>query len=163
MREHQGFTLIELLIVILIIGIIASVATLSININQTKRLEAIANQLTNILTLAEQEAMLRPATLGFAIHTNSYRFYEYRPDIKNNWLLLNKGIFSPHPIPKDIKLTLKMNDESVSDLLPKLIISPSGDITPFIILIGKRNSTPLFKVTGSPSGDIHSERIDEEK
>lgn len=165
MSKSNGFTLIELLIVIVIISVVATFAVLSINVNQSKRLESFSTQLVNTLNLAEQESMLRPATLGFVVTKNSFQFYEFIPTQKkdeNPWHTINEKTLGKHLIPKNTKLTLKIQGEVVTSSTPKLIFTPSGDVTPFQIFIGEKSSTPIYKITGDESGTIKSERINNE-
>lgn len=163
----HGFTLIELLIVIVIMSIVATFALLSINVNQNKRLENITNQMVNVLTLAESEAMLRPATLSLVLKPDSYQFYEYH---SNNdpkvspWVPFNDKVLGNHPIPNDIKIVLKNpNEESDENPQPRVIISGSGDLIPFVILIGKTDSPPRYKIIGEANGTIKSELINAEE
>src|SRR5258708_39791946 len=79
-----GFTLIEILIVIVIISIVSGIAALTISRNQQKQYEYLANSLAHLITLAEEEAMLRPATLGLAFTPNSFQFFEYHNKIDKN-------------------------------------------------------------------------------
>jgi hypothetical protein len=60
-----------------------------------------------------------------------------------------------------MRLTIqgKKNSDS-SETAPTLIISTSGDITPFVIWIGKQNATPLYKIIGDASGRIHYQKIE---
>jgi general secretion pathway protein H len=162
-KKNLGFTLIEILIVIVIISVVASFAVLSININQNKRLESLTQQFVNMITLAEEEALLRPATLGLSITPHHFRFYEFHPEKnkKNAWIPVDESSLGKHFIPKNTEVTLKIQNHTVASDLPQLIISPSGDVTPFVIFIGKKDAPPLFKITGMPNGEIKSERIDE--
>ena len=158
----SGFTLIELMIVIVIISVIASFAVLSININQNKRLETIANQLTNTLSLAQQEALIRSVTLGFAVNKNSVQFYNHQQGSAaddNPWKALSDPILGLKHFPKDIKMTLKIKDKSISGPVPQLVISASGEITPFILYIGKQGASPRYKIIGETNGSIKSEIV----
>lgn len=163
----SGFTLIELLIVIVIISIVSSIALLSINVNQNKRLESMTNQLVNTFKLAEEEALLRSTTLSFILTNNAFQFYEYQTsaDPKQTWHALNNTAFKLHHIPSNVQMTLKIQGEVITDTDPHLIISQSGDITPFTLYIGKKDSTPRYKIIGKANGVIKSEMIetDEEK
>lgn len=162
--KSAGFTLIELLIVIVIISIVATFAVLSININQNKRLETLTNQLVNTLVLAQQEALLRPATLGLAISKNSFQFYRYnlQSDSKDKpWKPISDSLLGSRTLPNDIKMTLQIQGEekSNSNALPKLLFSAGGDTTPFTIYIGKNKMNPRYKITGNRNGSIKSELI----
>ncbi|MHB1946859.1 MAG: type II secretion system minor pseudopilin GspH [Gammaproteobacteria bacterium] len=162
---NEGFTLIELLVVIVIISIVASFAVLSINFNQNKRLESISHQLANTLTLAEQEALLRSTTLGFVLNSNSFQFFEFHTPKNpedNPWQAITDGSLGLHHIPDDVQMNLKVNGKNVPSGKPTLVISPSGDITAFVIYIAKKHSTPRYKVVGERNGSIKSEMMNEE-
>jgi general secretion pathway protein H len=166
MMKHNGFTLIELLIVILIISIVAAVATITISSNHRKDYEMFALQLVNTFKLAEQEAMLRPATLGFNLSRHAYHFSAFQFNKKSKklaWDSLDEPTLSSHPIPSHIYLTLEINKENViADGKPCIIISPSNELTPFIILIGKKGETPYYRVTGKENGEVNSEAVNQE-
>lgn len=166
MKRKYGFTLIELLIVLLIISIVAGVAVVTVSSNQHKQFETLTKQLVNTFNLAEQEAMLRPATIGFAINGNSYQFYEFhRPQkaSESSWIPIDQTSLGMHKIPDNMQITLQVNGASIpANGKPQLIISPSNDLTPFVILIGKKNETPYYRVIGKANGEVNSEAVTEE-
>ncbi len=162
MIKHRGFTLIELLIVILIISIVAGIAVITIKTNQRKQYETMANQLVNTFTLAEQEAMLRPATLGFSLTSTSFQFYYFQSE-KNKWTPLNQPTLALHHIPANTQLTLHMNGEKIpADGKVRIIISSSNDLTPFAIMIGKKHENPYYQVIGHANGEVTSEIVPQE-
>ncbi len=163
---HKGFTLIEILIVIVIISIVSGIAALTLSRNQQKQYESLANRLAHVITLAEEEAMLRPATLGLAFKPDGFQFFEYHPKTNHNkipWHPLTDPIFGLHRIAQNTEITLFIQNKKV-DLSgqPQIIISMSGDIAPFIILIGKKEQLPLYQVIGYANGTVVS-RIWHEK
>ncbi|MDR3478881.1 MAG: type II secretion system protein [Gammaproteobacteria bacterium] len=171
MRKTTGFTLVEILIVMLIISIVGSVAVLTISRNQNSQYTAFAKQLTNYLALAEQQAILQPATLGIAFTEDSFQFYQYQTnsrDKENAWEPLSDPLLGPHRIPKDIHLTLVIEGKTIPSATsaehtkPYLIISNSGDIPTFVIYIGKQGAHPRYKIVGEPNGSIKSEPVQEE-
>ena len=138
----------------LIISIVASVAVLTITTNQNKNIENFTHQLVNVITLSEEEAMLRPATLGLAFTSDTYQFYQFQ----KKWIALTDKIYGEHHFSRSIKLSLKVQNKIAPlDGKPYLIISTSGDVSPFVILIGKQNHPPLFKIVGFANGNIKSE------
>ncbi len=151
-NNQQGFTLIELLIVIVIISIVSSVAVLTVHNNQNKRLQAMAEQLANVLQLAEEEALLRPATLGFKLTKTSFQFYLYHENGKHPWQPMNDRIYGLHHIPDDVEIKFK-TDEEIPENTPQLIIS-GGSITPFTLLIGKKDEPARYKIVGASNGTI---------
>jgi general secretion pathway protein H len=171
MQKLRGFTLIEILIVMLIISIVGSVAILTISHNQNSQYTAFAKQLTNYLTLAEQQAMMQPATLGVTFSEESFQFYQYqsdRTDKEDAWTPLTDSILSAHRIPKDTQVTLVIDGKTVSPtantekVKPSLIISSSGDLPSFVIYIGKIGTHPRYKIVGEPNGSIKSEPVQEQ-
>jgi general secretion pathway protein H len=85
-RDFSGFTLIEILIVIVIISIVGGAALLTISNNKNKQLQTAAHQLAATLLVAEEEAMLRPATLGLAFTPSTFQFYQYIKQQQENLL-----------------------------------------------------------------------------
>jgi general secretion pathway protein H len=167
----RGFTLVEVLIVMLIISIVGTAAILTVSRNENSRLENFSKQLTNLIMLAEEQAMLQPAVLGIVFSKNSFRFYQYRenPPDKPTWNALNDPVFAIHKIPKDTKISLKVLDKNIpvthndETIQPQLIISSSGDPTPFVIQLGKAGAKPTYQITGSEGGSIESVRIADAK
>lgn len=164
MKSNYGFTLIEILIVMVIISITAGIAVITINANQHKQFEMLGNRLINLMTLAEQEAMLKPATLGFALTRRSFQFYEYQENTATHqhvWKPIISNILGKHPIPNRTQLMLKIKDKIIpADGQPQLIISPSGDITPFILEIGKEEDEAYYQIIGKANGEVTLETID---
>ncbi len=162
----RGFTLIEILIVIVIISIITGIATLTISRNQQKQYEYLANSLSHLITLAEEEAMLRPATLGLAFTNHSFQFFEYKNTLNTNkthWYPLTDKLFGIHTYSQNIKLTVKVQNKEIPlDGQPKIMITASGDIVPFVIEIGKEDQKPSYQVTGYANGNVISEIYHEE-
>jgi general secretion pathway protein H len=168
-EKHRGFTLIELLIVMVIISVVGGVALLSISHNQNTRYDNLAKQITNLLSLAEEEAMLKPVVLGLGFTDTSFQFYEYddskanAKEKTNPWQPASSNELGLHRIPDDVQLTVKIRNKVIpigKDQLPQLIISTSGDIIPFTILIGKPGSEPRYQVVGLANGSLTSGPIE---
>lgn len=160
---RNGFTLIEILVVLFIISIITGVAILSIGRNDHRQVEAFANELAQLLTLAEEHAMLQPSILGLSLSEHSLQFASYQTVTdgkKNAWQPLQDQILGKHPIPSGIQLGLEIGDKKTMIMPggvknhPQIIISTSGDITPFTIYIGKRGERPRFAVKGDANGSV---------
>lgn len=153
----RGFTLIELLIVILIISLVSGIAVMTISHNQKKEYEYLANSLTHLITLAEEEAMLRPATIGIGFTANSFQFFAYNKTVTTGllWEALTDKPYGSHHFSDHIKIVVIIQNKAVPlDGKPYLIISTSGDITPFTILIGKEDETPSYQVKGYSDGSV---------
>lgn len=73
--RNRGFTLIELLIVLVLISVMTGMAMLAIgNDGKDRQQFNEALRLSNLLTLAEQEAVLRGEVMALELFEHSYRF-----------------------------------------------------------------------------------------
>jgi general secretion pathway protein H len=153
-------TLIEILIVMVIISIVAGVAVVTITQNQHRDFTLLAKQLANTVALAEEEAMLKPATLGLAFTPDTFQFYRFERDPKtkkNSWQPIEAGPLKLKHLPPKTTLTIKVLDKTIpKDGKPHIIISSGGDLVPFTILIGKTADNPYYQITGNANGEVTS-------
>jgi general secretion pathway protein H len=164
-RVTKGFTLIEILIVILIISIVSGVALVTFSGNKNKQLETLAKQLTYLIIHAESEAILQPQTLGLALSHDHFQFYHYTSSSleDNAWQAITTKNLGLHKIPEYIQISLQVNHETKPlDGKPHIIISESGDMTPFRITIAKVGSKPSYIVRGEANGEVKTEVYHEE-
>lgn len=158
----RGYTLIEILIVLFIISIVTSVALLSISRSQNRQIESFANELTQLLSLAEEQAMLQPNVLGLSIKDDALQFASYQAATdkkKSVWLPLANSLLSKHSVPNDVDVSIHVNGAKVSDdeeknPNPPIVISTNGDMTPFTIYIGKKGEKPRYMIRGETDGKI---------
>ncbi|NIL94790.1 MAG: type II secretion system minor pseudopilin GspH, partial [Woeseiaceae bacterium] len=84
-RCAAGFSLIEILVVIVIVGIVASIALLSVGLVAGDRdLQVEARRFAALLEVAQDEATLQGREFGLEVMTSSYRFVEFDP-LTNQW------------------------------------------------------------------------------
>ena len=161
--KSAGFTLIEVLVVLFIISVVTSVALLSINRNENKQMESFVNELRQIMTLAEEQAMLQPSVLGLTLNDHSFQFASLQPSAdskKNKWSLLEDTMLGKHDIPRNIQLNIVIGNASIKPAeetaikTPQIIISTNGDITPFTIYVGKIGEKPRYAVIGDADGNV---------
>jgi general secretion pathway protein H len=162
--NDEGFTLIEILIVMLIMSIVSGIAILMISSNTQKQIEYSAKALTRALTLASEEAILRPGTLGAAFTENSYEFFIYQePKVEddNPWKPLPGKTFRKHFFPKKAVISLKVQDQTVElNGAPQVIIAENGNFTPFTLTIWDAEK-PLYQISGNTSGEVTNESLHE--
>jgi general secretion pathway protein H len=150
----KGYTLIEILIVLFIISIVTSVALLSISRNENKQMESFANEVMQIMTLAEEQAMLEPNVMGLSFAEHSFQFASFQPskeDNKNHWQPIQDSILGVHKIPDNIQVAVEAGGKGD---MPQIIISTNGDITPFTLYVGKKGQKPRYAITGDADGNI---------
>jgi len=80
-RPARGLTLLELLVVVLLIGLLTSLAVLGIQGRSPReRQRETAQQLLARMQLAREEAVLRAQSLGIRLLPDGYRFFELTQD-----------------------------------------------------------------------------------
>lgn len=156
--SRAGFTLIEILVVMVIISIVTSVALFTVSRNENKQLESFANELVQIVGLAEEQAMLQPSVFGLSVNKHSFSFASYQPKSENEWRPLEDKIFGKHSIPHNIHVELKMHDQA-EGASPRIVFSTNGDITPFTIYVGKKGQQPRYAVRGDADGKVTSQLL----
>lgn len=133
LHHAAGFTLLEVLVVVFIVGIIVSFASLSINQNTSRLLEDEAQRLHGLIRLASEESVLKGHELALQFQKQVYRFVKLEDDqwqpVRDDRLLRERSI------PEELDLTLVLEGVAVSldsdSQAPKIVLLSSGEITPF--------------------------------
>lgn len=161
--EKTGFTLLEILVVLVIIGIILSFATLSIHQSGTTTvLEHETQRLVSLLTLASQEAVLQNTDLGLSFTKQGYQFYTLKDQ---HWQQLQRDdLLRPRTFPENLQVTLEIEGEPMTlDNLnqenPQLLVLSSGELTPFILILTADKSTS-YRVVADMIGTFNVYRDD---
>lgn len=155
MRTNKsGFTLIEILVVVVILGITASVAMLAFgNFGEDERIEAEAERFAQKLKLVRHHAILEATP--YAIEVSQKRYSIYTFSAPNLWQEVSSPRLKPHTFPQKISASLTLVSSSKGR---RIVIQPSGEITPFIL-----NFSPLGKPPVAAVKLIQDERIVVEK
>lgn len=167
MTCKTGFTLVEVLVVLFIMSIVTSVALLSINHNENRQLEAFTNELVQRIMLAEEQALLQPAVLGLSIKAAMYEFACYQPaeNGKNfSWQPMQDHLLADYAIPASMQVSIEIGGKKIAlneevKQAPQIMISTNGDVTPFIIHIGKKGKSPRYVINGDAAGNITSKAL----
>jgi general secretion pathway protein H len=152
--SNQGFTLIEILIVLVIIGITFGFALIAFgDFGASRRIVFSAEQLANTLRLAQQQAILENSTLGLRVDNSSYQILQLQNN--NQWKpIANSGPFKMTYFPKGTLITLKTNISSPAGA-PGVIITSSGDMTPFILTFRTSKEENITALVGKRNGDLY--------
>lgn len=164
----SGFTLLEILVVVVIIGVMATLAVLSIGRRSLDdRMDAEARRLQELLALAADEAVLQGVELGFVQTPEGYRFLRLKDGA---WgVLEDAGPLRPRALSEPFFLELQVEgrrvapvrtDDEKAELKPQVLLLSSGDATEFTLDLRARQFDPYYRLQGDILGRVKMDRKD---
>ncbi len=155
-RTSRGFTLLELLVVMVIVGILVSLLTLSVGLlGEDGALRREAERLEALVQIAGEETMLHGFEMGLRFYRRAYEFSIYR-DETDEWIpLVDDRLFRRRDIPEALELDLELEGRDVllefeadenTEYRPQVFIMSSGDITPFNLKFREAFSSDGYQV-----------------
>jgi general secretion pathway protein H len=172
--RSSGFTLIEILVVIVIIGIVMSIAMLSITlVGGDNQLRDEARRIISLVEVAQDEALLQGREFGLEFMQGSYRFVEFDP-LTRQWSdVIGDDTLRLRELPEELELELFIEERRVilktdpartdSDeddrpgigrYAPHVLIYSSGDMSPFELHVLRRVDDSLVAVRGDAAGAL---------
>lgn len=174
--RRRGFTLIEILVVLVIVGIITSLAMLSFGIlGDGKGLDRDARQLSALIQLASDEATTQGRDFGLEFMRSGYRFVEYDPLLDQWFEVTGDDYLRQRELDEGVEFELFLEDHKVllhseaqkterdedetrrdltDDYLPHVLIMSSGDVTPFELRIQRFADRSEVMLTMSLAGEL---------
>ena len=140
----EGFTLIEMMVVLVIVGLMASVVLLNLPSGKDEA-RASAEEIAARFSFAAKEAVLGGETVGVTISRRGYGFLKYRA---GRWqpmtLIPDKAeLFWP----EGVTITLRLEGErktlprGTAAHEPLLYFTPTGESLPFDLMVQKDGNT----------------------
>lgn len=175
-KRSAGFTLMELLVVMIVIGIIISVATLSMGVlgrdseaeDQTRRFWAVLQQ-------AREESELQGLDTGVFISAQGYEFLHFIPRL-GHWVPIeNDRLFAARQLPEGLRYRMWLESREIQlkpDAVdreekdaenkwpPQIMVLSSGEIMPFELRIERDGAEAVWRVVAQPDNDLRIERRD---
>jgi general secretion pathway protein H len=156
-REVKGFTLIELLITMVLIGIISSVAMLSMGSNDQREWQRQeAERLLQLFHLAAQESIIQGTPVAAEFFSHGYRFMIEK---NGKWNAdIDDSLFRPRTFHPQLHVKLEVEQQPVflaaqQNLAAKpdahIVFTPDSEITLFRIKIGLTDSGTYFTVANT--------------
>jgi len=182
-NRQVGFSLIEIMVVVIIVGIVISVATLSIGILSNDRdLKTEADRFMALAEVAQDEAVMQAREFGIELMTAGYRFVEYDA-LGTQWAdIPGDDTLRLRALPEDVEFELYLEgkqilldddpatfddpdsraERSATDVYaPHLLIYSSGDATPFELRIVRAGADQEIILRGDALGLIEIVTPDE--
>jgi len=160
-------TLIEILVVVVIIGILAAIATISIGVlGEDRELERETDRLTDSIALLQEQAQLEGRDYGLRIETDGYGFLQF-DGFEQRWLDVEDDPWlRPRELPPGLAFELFIEGRPIllrrpaqpEARLPQLIAYGSGDMTPYRLSLARPDAGRRVTLIGSADGSIEIER-----
>ncbi|KTD36234.1 general secretion pathway protein LspH [Legionella nautarum] len=157
MHAERGFTLIEILVVVAIIGITLGFAMLAFgDFGASRRAVVSAEQFSSYVKLVQQQAILETNTLGISLTNEGYTTYRFE---SGGWRIMSaKSIFHWRSFPNKISVIFRQGGSRNRLKNPDIIITPSGDMSEFIIDFGTAANPQVVSLFGKTDGRIIIEK-----
>ena len=110
-RHSTGFTLIELMVVIVIISIMFTFATLAIRSDSPEEMiHREAQRFERLVELALEEATLRGEEYALEVYIDGYRFYRF----ENEWIPLSDDtLLRDRELPEDMEIEMSLEETEI--------------------------------------------------
>ncbi len=154
--RQRGFTLIELLVTIVIVGIVLSIVTLSLNLaGDDREIRREVQRLMSILEVAQDDAMLQGREFGIEFLLGAYRFVEY-DSLSELWLEIpGEDVLRMRALPEGMELSLRLEDKLMTLEENPIALAANGDednddrtlqaknYTPHVLIFSSGEMTPF--------------------
>jgi general secretion pathway protein H len=174
-----GFTLLEILVVIVIIGVMVSMATLSIGVlGADREVKEEAERFWAVLRQAREEAELQAIDVAIFVGQTDYEFLRFDTR-RNEWMpIIEDKLYAERTLPEGLRFRLWLEnreivlkpglpDRSKKDESqkwpPQITVLSSGDIVPFEMHIERDAAPALWRVTSLADSDLRLEQRKDER
>lgn len=188
--RERGFTLIEILVVLVIVGIMTAVATLSMGVlGRDSGLEDEARHLWAVITQSKEEIELQGREVGVYIEKDGYYFMRYNAREQVWSEVNNDDLMAAHTLPEGVQfrlwlesreVILKTHQENQDALnkelstqggdataqkkdprVPQIALLSSGDTTPFELRLEREGNNARWHLVSQPDNTLIVEVMDE--
>ncbi|PLW81930.1 general secretion pathway protein GspH [Kineobactrum sediminis] len=160
-RRSRGFSLLELLVVLFVVIMITSLASLNVGSgNQELQLEAQLRDLRNVALFALDEAQLSGRDIGLLLlierrDGETVYGYDWRERRPEGWRrpLAASDVFAQRRLPAEVRLSLALENMPgiepepapvAEDVAPQVIFYASGEVVPGELEVRRRENDELL-------------------
>ena len=114
LRRTRGFTLLEIMVVIVIVGIMATVTMLSFGIlGRDREMEDQAERVWAVINQAREECELQGFDVGLRVGTASYEFLRFDPRQQLWEPIIDDDLLGARELPQGLRLRLWLEGREV--------------------------------------------------
>jgi len=164
-----GFTLLEILVVLTLLAIVMGTVVLGFTgADARQRVAGEAERLAVRIELARQRALLRNREWGLHLEEDGYTFSEFDRD-GEDWVEHGRRPLKAVTLPPG--MALELESEGIGELpfadtaekdLPSLLMTSSGEITPFRIILEAEGAGLPWVVHSDGLTTVRAELLDDE-
>lgn len=146
--RHSGFTLIEILVVLVVVGLLAALAVMTMGGSSREReMENEVRELYLLMQTASEQSILNNTELGLVLEEEGYRFVAWE-ERSGEWKNPAEPMFRMRSFPEWITVTQYIESDTPrlaseeDELRPDVVFFSSGETTPFELefLVGRDDS-----------------------
>ena len=169
----SGFTLLEVLVVVIIIGIITSMAVVSTRVlGGDHEMDREARRLQAVLGQAREDAVLEGRDVGLRIDALGYDFLRYDGRNERWETIVGDPLLRERLFPDGMSAGLWLESRRVQlpargvptvdkPALPQLVVLASGDLVPFEVRLERAGTEETRALAGYADGRIEIVANDE--
>lgn len=168
--RQTGFTMIEIMVVLVVVGLLASLAIVNLGGGREQReMTSKIRELYVLMQTASEQAILNNEELGLVIDERGYRFVVY-DELEREWESESERLFQGREFPEWMSVTLfteddiprlaSGNDEDEDEdderrLEPDLMFYSSGETTAFELeFLAVHSSDEVYRLVADGLNEI---------
>jgi general secretion pathway protein H len=163
----HGFTLLELMVVLVLMGIILSMMTISVGDGgKYRELEEEAQRLKTLISMARDEVIMGSREWRIAFREDGYQFEDKQGTKKQVWVPINNKIFRPRDLP-GYRLSISIEDQAYpsdeeeteeqkpeEDVIGLVSLYYSGEMMAFELIMEQEDGEDKFTLKANPFGEL---------